>query len=73
MIVFGIDIPLVEIIFTLAVIMFILFIESVFIIMMLVKQMNKTKQMGELIQNLSNTLLEVKRTEVQGFRDLKKK
>ena len=57
MLVFGIDIPLVEIIFTLAVIMFILFIESVFIIMMLVKQMNKTKQMGELIQNLSNTLL----------------
>jgi len=73
MIVFGIDIPLVEIIFTLAVIMFILFIESLFIIMMLVKQMNKTKKMGELLQNLSQTLLEVKRTEVEGFRGLKRK
>ena len=73
MIVFGIDIPLVEIIFTLAVIMFILFIESLFIIMMLVKQMNKTKKMVELLQNLSQTLLEVKRTEVEGFRGLKRK
>tara|TARA_Y100000310_G_C20142381_1_gene560843 strand:+ start:193 stop:414 length:222 start_codon:yes stop_codon:yes gene_type:complete len=73
MIVFGIDIPLVEIIFTLAVIMFILFIESLFIILMLVRQMNKTKKMAELIQNLSGTLLEVKRTEVEGFQNLKKK
>ncbi|MBU0460429.1 MAG: hypothetical protein KKH52_05125 [Nanoarchaeota archaeon] len=47
MLVFGVDIPLVEIILTLGVIMFILLIEGIVIISLLIKQLNKVKDLSK--------------------------
>ena len=65
MIIFGIDVPLVEILFTLTIIMFILFIESIIVVILMFRQMNKTKKLSETIQSISETLLEIKKAEVQ--------
>lgn len=46
MLVFGIDIPLVEIILTLGIIMFLLLIECIVIISLLIKQLNKVKSLS---------------------------
>ena len=72
MIVFGVDIPLVEIIFTMAIIIFILLVESVVVVMLMIKQMNKTKKIGTLLQNLSDTLLQIKKAEIEELDKLKK-
>ena len=64
MLVFGIDIPLVEIIFTLAIIMFILLVESVILIILMTKHMSKTKKISALITKLSETILAIKNAEV---------
>lgn len=73
MLVFGVDIPLVEIILGLAIIVFILLVESIVIIGMLVKQTNKTKKLSELIQKLSDTLLEIKKAEIQELDKIKRR
>jgi len=57
MLIFGIDVPLIEIMFVMGVILFILLIEVIFILSLLVKHLNKTKKLGEEMQNLSNSLL----------------
>ena len=57
MLIFGIDVPLIEIMFVMGVILFILLIEVIFILSLLVKHLNKTKKLGEAMQNLSNTLV----------------
>ena len=53
MLVFGIDIPLVEIILVLAVVIFILLVEALVIIILLAGQMKKTKKLSVLIKKLS--------------------
>lgn len=73
MLVFGLDIPLVEVIFALAMIIFILLIEAVIVIGLLLKQMNKTKKLGELMQKMSETLLSIKRAEMEELDKLKRK
>jgi len=72
MLVFGIDIPLVEIIFTLAFIMFILLVESIIIIILLARHINKTKKMSSLISKLSETILAIKKVEVQELDKIKR-
>lgn len=64
MLVFGVDIPLVEIILIFGVVIFILLVESVIIIALLVKQLQKTKNVGVLLEKLSQTLLEIKKAEI---------
>jgi len=64
MLVFGIDVPLVEVVFALAIIMFLLLVESIIVISLLVKQLNKTKTLGELVQKLSETILQIKKAEM---------
>ena len=73
MLVFGLDIPLVEVIFALALIIFILLIEAVIVIGLLLKQMNKTKKLSELMQKMSETLLSIKRAEMEELDKLKRK
>jgi hypothetical protein len=73
MLVFGIDIPLVEVIFALAIIIFILLVESIVIISLLIKQMNKSKKLGTLIEQLSETLLQIKKAEIEELDKIKKK
>jgi hypothetical protein len=73
MLVFGIDIPLVEVIFALAIIIFILLVESIVIISLLIKQMNKSKKLGSLIEQLSETLLQIKKAEIEELDKIKRK
>ncbi len=64
MLAFGVDIPLVEVILIFGVVIFILLIESIIIIILLVKQLQKTKNVGILLEKLSQTLLEIKKAEI---------
>jgi hypothetical protein len=73
MLVFGIDVPLVEVIFALAIIIFILLVESIVIISLLIKQMNKSKKLGTLIEQLSETLLQIKKAEIEELDKIKRK
>jgi preprotein translocase subunit SecG len=65
MLVFGIDVPLVEVIFTFAIIILILLIESLIIIVLLLKQSHKSKQIGEAVEKLSEAILLIKRSEIE--------
>ncbi|MBI4980789.1 hypothetical protein HZC30_04510 [Candidatus Woesearchaeota archaeon] len=73
MLVFGIDIPLVEIIFALAIILVILMIEAIVIIAMMAAQLQKTKKIDELTLKLSDTILAIKKAEIEELDRLKKK
>ena len=72
MLVFGVDIPLVEVIFALGVIMFLILIESIVVISMLIKQMNKNKKLGELVVKLSDTILAIKKAEIDELSKLRR-
>jgi len=73
MLLFGVEVPLVEIIFILAVIMFILLIEMIVVISLLLKEMNKTKHLSELVEKLSETILSIKKAEIEELDKLKGK
>ncbi len=73
MLVFGIDIPLVEIIFALAIILVILMIEAIVIIAMMAAQLQKTKKIDELTIKLSDTILAIKKAEIDQLDRLKRK
>jgi hypothetical protein len=73
MLVFGIDIPLVEVLFVLGIIIGILLVESIVVISLLIKQMNKTNKLASLVQKLSETLLEIKKAEIEELDKLRKK
>ena len=60
----GVDIPLVEVILVFGVVVFILLIESIIIIGLLVKQLQKTRNVGVLLERLSQVLLEIKKAEI---------
>ena len=64
MLVFGIDVPLVEIVFAFAIIILILLVESLVVIVLLLKQVNKAKLMGEAVEKLSEAILQIKRAEI---------
>jgi len=68
MLVFGIDIPLVEIILVFSIIMFILLIEAIVVIVLLMGQINKTKSLVGLVERISRTTLQIKEAEVQGVK-----
>lgn len=73
MLIFGLDIPLVEIILTLGLIMFILFVEAVIVISLLIKQLQRTRQLGELVEKLSETILSIKKAEIEELDSLRKR
>ncbi len=73
MLIFGINVPLVEIILTLGIIMFILFVEAVIVISLLIKQLQRTKQLSELIERLSETILSIKKAEIEELDSLRKR
>lgn len=50
MIIFGIDVPLAEIMFAQVVITFILLVESIIVVMMLLRQMGKAKKLTQALQ-----------------------
>ncbi|GEM_PF-1065279 len=69
----GIDIPLVEVILIFGIVVFILLIESIIIIGLLVKQLQKTKNVGMLLERLSQVLLEIKKAEIDELDKLRRK
>ena len=73
MLVFGIDIPLVEVVLVIGLIMFILLVEALVVIGMLMNQMNKMKQIIQLQQKMSETLLAVKKAESEYLEKLKRR
>ncbi len=72
MLAFGVDVPLVEIIFALALIIFVLLIETIVIISLLMKQMHKSKELSHLIEKMSDTLLNIKRAEIEELDKLRR-
>ena len=73
MLIFGIDVPLIEIIFVLALVIFIILIEVIVIVSLLIKQMNKSKQLAFLIEQLSETILSIKKVEIEELDKLRKR
>ncbi|MBT3835630.1 hypothetical protein HOD05_03795 [Candidatus Woesearchaeota archaeon] len=71
MLVFGVDIPLVEIMLVFSIIIFVLLVEAIFVIMMQMKHLNKAKKMAELIGKLSETVLAIKAKEIEQLDKLK--
>ncbi len=69
----GVDIPLIEVILVFGVVVFILLIESIIIIGLLVKQLQKTKNVGVLLERLSQVLLEIKKAEIDELDKLRRK
>ncbi len=69
----GVDIPLVEVILVFGVVVFILLIESIIIIGLLVKQLQKTRNVGVLLERLSQVLLEIKKAEIDELDKLRRK
>ena len=73
MLVFGIDIPLVELIIGMSFIMFILLVEVLVLVVLLMKHYHKTKKVVELVHKLSDTILEIKKAEIVELGKLKGK
>lgn len=73
MLVFGIDVPLIEVIFVFLIISFILLIEIIVIVALLVKHTNKSKKLTDLVEKLSETILEIKKAEIQELDKLKRR
>lgn len=71
--VFGIDIPLVEVLLTLGVITLLLLVESLIVVALLMRQMSKTKKVGEAVERLSEAILQIKKAEIEELDKLGKK
>lgn len=72
MLVFGVDIPLVEMLLALILIVFILLAEAIIVLALLLRQMSKTRKLGELTYQLSESILEMKKKELEELDKLKK-
>ena len=70
---FGIDIPLVEVILALAIIVIILLVESLVVMALLLRQIEKTKKVGEAVEKLSEAILLIKKAEIDELDKLIKK
>ncbi|MEK6938177.1 MAG: hypothetical protein AABX04_03990 [Nanoarchaeota archaeon] len=64
MLVFGVDVPLIEVILALAIILFLLLVEAIVVIALLIKQLQKTKKLGELMEKMADALLAIKKAEI---------
>lgn len=71
MIIFGFDIPLVEVILILTVVIVVLLVESLILIALLVSQSSKIKRVSQLVQELSQTILQIKDAEIKELDKLK--
>tara|TARA_Y100000310_G_C20450784_1_gene700603 strand:- start:158 stop:382 length:225 start_codon:yes stop_codon:yes gene_type:complete len=73
MIAFGVDIPLVELVIGMLIITTLLVIESIVLVTLLIKQQKKSQKMTELIQDLSQTILSIKKAEIEEIDKLHKR
>ncbi len=61
----SVDVPLVEVMFALAILLFLLLVEAIVIVGLLIRQNSKTKKLAELIETLSETILSIKKAEIE--------
>lgn len=64
MLIFGVDMPLLEIVLAFAIIILLILIEAIVIIALISKQLSKMRTMGELLEKLSDVLLKIKEKEI---------
>lgn len=64
MLVFGVDIPLVEMIFVLVVVMFVILVEIIIIVIFLMQNLKKAKELSDSLNDLSKDLLEAHMNEL---------
>lgn len=72
MIVGTVDIPLIEVVFALAIISFIILAEIIVVVVLLMQNLKKAKQVSGLLNRLSQVLLSVKKEEIKQIDRLKK-
>ena len=72
MLVFGVDIPLIEVVFALAMIGFIILVEIIIVVVLLMKNLNKAKELGDTLNQLAKVLLSVKKEEIKEIERLKR-
>lgn len=72
MLVFGVDVPLMEVVFALVLISFIVLVEIIVLVILLMQSLNRTKELGDLLSKLSQVLLEVKKEEMREIERLKR-
>ncbi len=65
MLVFGVDVPLVEIVIGLALVTFILLAEAIIIVSLQIRQLNRTRKLVELVEKLSQAILDMKKGETE--------
>lgn len=65
MLVFGVDIPVVEVIFTIAVLIIIILVEAVIMLFVFIKQMNKMKNVVTSLENMYHLSSHAKREELE--------
>jgi membrane protein insertase Oxa1/YidC/SpoIIIJ len=73
MLIFGADIPLIEVIFALSIIIFIILLETIILVTLMLRQMQKTRQLASLIEKLSETILSIKKGEIEELDKLRKR
>ena len=73
MLVFGVDVPLVEVVLAFAIIAFLILIEAIIVIALLSKHLSKTRKLGELVEKLSEVILEIKKKEIEELDKIKRK
>mgnify|MGYP001569052424 CR=1 FL=1 len=73
MIVFGVDVPLVELMLVFIVIITLLLIEALVVIVLLMSQTNRSRKQTELLEKLSQTMLEIKKAEITELEKIRKK
>ncbi|MFA6462354.1 MAG: hypothetical protein WCV90_08900 [Candidatus Woesearchaeota archaeon] len=65
MLVYGIDIPLIEVVLALSIILFLLLVEAIVVISLMIKQLNKTKSLADLVEKMTEALLAIKKAEIE--------
>ena len=73
MLVFGIDIPLVEVVFLLGILILVLFIEVIVILVIQVRHMKKIQELKEYMEKVSGQVREAKTKELQKEHEIKHK
>lgn len=63
--VFSVDIPLIEVVLVFAIIIFLILVEVIIIIAILSKHLSKTKKLAELVEKMSEIILEIKQKEIE--------
>lgn len=70
---FGVDIPLIQIIVIFFILSFLVLVEIIIVMLILTKMLEKAKQRDELQKQMMETLIDVKRKEIEELNLLKRK